>query len=511
MYGKPPPQKKSNPMKLPSFLACLLVLAGPTFADNPRPNILMIAVDDLNDWVGAFGGHPQGKTPNLDRLAQRSMVFSNASCPASVCGPSRSALLSGFRPSTTGAYTNDTPMLMSELVQTHATLPEYFSKHGYRTISNGKIFHTFFTENGMDPGHWAYDVWEDASGSGGKIPETVYSRGQGILGGRAVPDAKYTTGGGAEFSWGVTTHGKESLKDYRTAKWFEEQLAADHDKPFFMLAGISQPHLTWFVPQEFYDMHPLEKVIVPEFRTDDLDDIVTRDGKVAFKPDADHLWVQEYGLHQRVVQAYLAASSYADACIGVMLDALAKSKYAHNTIVVIWGDHGWHLGEKLRYRKATLWKEATQLPLIVYLPGMEGRKDNFRNVNLLDLYPTLIELCGLPSKQLEGKSFKRLLENPDLPWTPTLTTMGKGNHSVMGERWHYITRENGVEELYDLGNDPLEWTNLARVDSAEHREVMEYMRKFLPAVEVDSIPRSSSEKRTLDMTIKPKRILAELK
>ena len=487
-----------------------------------KPNIVMIAVDDLNDWVGVYGGHPQVKTPNIDKLAQKSIVFRNASCPAPVCGPSRSALLSGFRPSTTGAYVNSTNMLKSEIVQTHATLPEYFSQQGYKTISSGKIFHKHHYERGTDHGHWAFDVWEeerenvwDIPGGGGKKPETVYNRNKGIIAGKPIPNAKYTEDGGSPFEWGVTEEGKEATKDYRTAKWFEKQLQADYDMPFFMLAGISKPHLNWVVPQEYYDLYDLETIKVPEYRLDDLDDIVDEKGKPMFTPHADFLWVQEYGLHKRSVQAYLAATSYADACVGVILDALAKSKYADNTIVILWGDHGWHLGEKLRYRKATLWRESTQLPLIVHLPDMKDRKDCYRNVNLLDLYPTLIELCGLPVKELDGKSLKPLLENPELPWTPTLTTKAKEVHSVMSERWHYIVYANGAEELYDRENDPMEWKNLARAKTPEVKRVKTHLRSFLPEKEVNELPRSANiphrERKKIDMTIKPRRNLAELK
>lgn len=500
-------------------------LAAQTSPPGKRYNILMIAVDDLNDWVGAYGGHPQAKTPHIDRLAQNSMVFRNASCAGPVCGPSRSALLSGFRPGKTGAYGNDTNMLDSKIVQTHATLPEYFTKHGYTTISCGKIFHKHETANGFDAGHWAFDVWHDELNRGGQKDESVYSRNKGIIAGQKIENPKHKVGGGSEFSWGVTEKGKEFTQDYRTAKWFEKQLQQTHDKPFFMFAGISKPHLSWFVPQEYYDLHPLESVQVPEFRMDDFVDIRSRKANREYGPQPDFLWVQEYGLHQRAVQAYLASCSYADDCIGVILDALKKSPYADNTIVVLWGDHGWHLGEKLRFRKATLWKEATQMPLIVHLPGMADREDCYRNVNLLDLYPTLIELCGLPAKELDGKSFKPLLDDPELPWTPTVTTAGKGNHSVMAEKWHYIVRADGPEELYDLENDPLEWKNLVDSNSPELETVKAHLKTFVPQDDVDSLPQSKEEKvkrgsdnssesrskSAADTTIKPRRVLAELK
>lgn len=506
-------------------------LSSAQAAETSQPakpyNILMIAVDDLNDWVGAFGGNPHAKTPHIDRLAQRSMVFRNASCAGPVCGPSRSALLSGFRPSTTGAYGNDTNMLESKIVQTHATLPEYFSQHGYTTISSGKIFHKHETANGPDPGHWAYDVWHDELNRGGEKPETVYSRNKGIIAGKTIDNPKYKVGGGSEFSWGVTEKGKEFTQDYRTAKWFKKQLQEQHSQPFFMLAGISKPHLSWFVPQEYYDMHPLESIQVPEYRMDDLDDILGGKRKRPFEPEPDFLWVQEYGLHPRAVQAYLAACSYADDCVGVMLDALENSPHADNTIVVFWGDHGWHLGEKLRFRKATLWKESTQMPLIVHLPGMAQRQDCYRNVNLLDLYPTLIEVCGLPEKKLDGKSFQPLFDHPQMPWAPTVTTAGKGNHSVMAEKWHYITYAEGPEELYDLEKDPMEWKNLAGEKSSEFEQVKAHLRTFLPTNEVDSLPQSKAEKpkrgspdapespkaaskKAPDPTIKPRRNLEEL-
>mgnify|MGYP005722814569 FL=1 len=203
---------------------------------------------------------------------------------------------------------------------------------------------------------------------------------------------------------------KEQTKDYRTAKWFEAKLKEDYEKPFFMAVGISKPHLPFYAPKEYFDMHPLESVIVPEYRMDDLDDILNTHGEPAFKPHLDFQWCREYGVMRDVVQAYLATVSYADECVGVVLDALANSQYADNTIVVIWGDHGWHFGEKLKFRKASLWREATQLPLIIQTPNMQNGQACERNVNLIDLYPTLIDLCGLPEKELDGTTIRPLLE-----------------------------------------------------------------------------------------------------
>ena len=483
------------------------------FAQEDRPNVLFISVDDLNDWVGVYGGHPQAKTPHIDRFAQQAMVFRNASCPGPVCGPSRSALLSGFMPSTTGLYGNSNNMLDSAIVQKSATLPEYFSKHGYVTISKGKIFHKHSTENGQDHGHWAFDIWEVAKGGGKVDPERYFCRDEGIINGRKIENPKFTKSGGSRLAFGPLLGEKEQTKDYRTAKWFETKLKEDYEKPFFMAVGISKPHLPFYAPKEYFDLHPLESVVVPEYRMDDLDDILNTHGAAAFKPHVDFQWCREYGVMQDVVQAYLATVSYADECVGVVLDALANSQYADNTIVVIWGDHGWHFGEKLKFRKASLWREATQLPLIIQTPNMQTGQDCERNVNLIDLYPTLIDLCGLPEKELDGTTIRPLLENPNLAWPPTVTTQGKGNHSIISERWHYTSYARGVEELYDLENDPMQWTNLVHSDLEKAEVAIAELKTHLPAFEAEEILKSQKDDsiKEMDNTIKTRRDLGSLK
>jgi len=498
-----------------------LLSAISSFAQEQKPNIIMIAVDDLNDWVGVYGGHPQVKTPNIDKLAQKSVVFRNASCPGPVCCPSRSALLSGFMPATTGIYGNSNNMLNSEIVQTHATLPEYFSKHGYVTISSGKIFHKHTTASGDDHGHWAFDVWNQEKGTESAVQEDkVFSCYKGIINGKKVENPQYSSGPANDMLFGPTKGTIEDTKDYKTAKWFEVKLQENYDKPFFMSVGISKPHLPFIVPEEFFNMYGLDTIKVPDYRMDDLDDIVDINGKKVYQPQTSFLWAQHYGIQKEVVRAYMAAVSYADACIGVVLDAVAKSKYADNTIILLWGDHGWHLGEKLRYGKATLWREATQLPFIFHVPGMKKKQDCYRNVNLIDIYPTLIDLCNLPEKELDGKSIKPLLQDPTKNWTPTLTTYNQGNHSVMSEKWHYILTEKGVEELYNLEDDPMEWTNLANINSPEFSSVKKSLKAYMPIVNAVAIKTdkggSDTDKKgpnpkVVDHTIKNKRILKELK
>lgn len=501
-------------IKLLAFVLGSILLTSSCAQEKAKPNILLIAVDDLNDWVGAFGGNPQMLTPHMDDLANQSVVFLNTNCPGPVCGPSRSALLSGFLPYHTGVYGNSNNMLNSEIVQTHATLPEYFSKNGYITISKGKIFHKHTTENGFDHGQWAYDIWEQETGSGGIQEDKLYSRNEGIINGQIIRDAKYKEGGGTEFAWAPTEGKKEDTKDYRTGKWFAEKLMEDYDKPFFMLMGISKPHLPWYVPEEYFEMYDLDSIKIPEYRLDDLDDIVDENGKKAFSPSEDFLWVQQdEELFKRAVRAYMAASTYADDCIGLTLEALKNSKYADNTIVILFGDHGWHLGEKLRFRKATLWKESTQLPFMIKLPGMDRQQTCMRTINLIDLYPTLIELCGLPEKELDGKSFVPLLMDPESPWHPTVTTRGPGSHSVISEDWHYIKYDDGVEELYNLNNDEMEWTNLVRDQSKEVSETLKSLRAYFPEGDAPRLPGREKNKslNELDTSIKARRDLQKLK
>ncbi len=502
-----------------SLLGLFVLCVATARAESP-PNVLFIAVDDLNDWVSVFGGHPQAKTPNIDRFAKSgTVVFQRAHCAGPVCGPSRSALLSGFMPHRTGLYGNSNNMLDSELVQQHATLPEYFSKHGYVSISRGKIFHAHATANGRDRGQWAFDVYH-SGGSGSRVDMSeVYSRDKNLINGEPGPKSQHTRSGGSEFAWGPTKGGKEETRDYQTAQWAAAQLQKQHDKPFFLAVGLSKPHLPFYVPQEFFDLYDPVTTRANEIREDDLNDIRTPDGKTKVRPSADYLWLKENNLIDTAARAYLAACSYADACLGVIFDALEKSPHYDNTIVVLWGDHGWHLGEKLRYRKATGWHESTRMPLIVRLPNMTGRRDCQRLVNLIDLYPTLVELCDLPKQSsLDGRSFAPLLSNPDRVWNhPSTTIFGRGNASIHSDRWHYIRHGDGTEELYDLAADPMEWTNLIQQSSAESAAARNKLAAIVPTTFAPVVPanaantKANKRKGGLDQTIKARRKLENLK
>ncbi len=436
----------------------------------PRPNVLFVAVDDLNDWTGFLGGHPGARTPNMDRLAARGVVFDRAYCSAPACNPSRASLLMGTRPSTSGVYHNDQPW--RPVFRDGLTLPEYFRAAGYQVVGGGKIFHNSFN----DPSVW--DEW----------------RGLGP-GDHPVPDVTPVNGlqGTAHFDWGPVDAPDEAMGDYKTVSWAIERLNQKHDQPFFLAVGLIRPHLPWYAPRKYFDQFPLSDVARPEVLADDLADIPAA-GLAIAKPEGDHRKVVEAGQWEPAVQGYLASIAFADAQIGRLLDALDASPHGKDTIIVFWGDHGWHLGEKEHWRKFALWEDATRVPLIVVAPGVSsaGTRSE-RTVSLLDLYPTLVELCGLPTKpELEGESLVPLLKDPAAPRnTPAVTTHGRGNHAARSERWRYIRYADGSEELYDHDNDPREWTNLAGDPSLA--DVKRELAKWLPEKNAPDAPRASKD------------------
>ena len=457
---------------------CILVLqaamAAPTRGDEAaqpaaaRPNVLFVAIDDLNDWIGPLGGNPATKTPNLDRLAQRSIKFSRAYCAAPACNPSRAALLTGLRPSTTGVYNNSQPWrpALPEAI----TLPQHFMAAGYHVAGGGKIFHG----GTNDPACW-HDYFKQQ-----RDPQPAARPVNGIA-------------GTAQFDWGPLDVADDAMSDYQVVSWAQKFLAAKQEKPFFLAVGLYRPHLPWYVPKQYFDQFPLETVKRPEVPDDDLADIPAAGRKIA-RPDGDHRRVVESNNWEKAVQGYLASIAFADAQVGRLLDALEKSPYADNTIIVLWGDHGWHLGEKQHWRKFALWEEATRVPLLIRLPGMSSGQDCPRPVNLVDLYPTLIELCKLPPKQLDGVSLVPLLKNPQADWEqPAVTTHGRNNHAVRSERWRYIRYADGSEELYDHQQDPMEWKNLA--GAPQYDQIKTSLAKWLPKTNAQNAPQKERTNR----------------
>jgi arylsulfatase A-like enzyme len=473
---------------------------------NNRYNVLFIAVDDLNDWVGCFGGNSQAITPNLDRLAkQQAMVMNKAYCPSTVCCPSRSSILTGKRPSTTGIYGNTQDLKKAPKAKDLVTLPEYFGKNGYHTLSTGKIFHKHPSATGMDEGQWAFHEFEP--GGGGNKGMLWEESPLSVLGQESQEKGQGKSRDKGEEKevarWGACKASVEDTKDYVACKWAADQLNRDFEgKPFFMALGISKPHLPWIVPQQFFDLYPLDKIQPVEIFRDDHDDIVDQNGKRLFKSSIGFFEaIDNAKLHRKAQRAYLANISYVDHCLGVLFDALQKSKYADNTILMLWGDHGWHLSEKMKYGKTDLWEESDRVPFIVRVPGMTPANVKCDGVvNLLDMYPTLVELCGLPpNAENEGRSFAPLLQNPKMEWNhPTLTTYQFKNHSLTDGRYRYTRyggKANGAEELYDHSTDPLEHMNLA--SNPESKEIIAKFKTFLPAHNEPDSPTNNGDKKAM--------------
>jgi len=444
------------------LLTLLLSVAAAPLNAAERPNVLFIAVDDLNDWIGCLGGHPDAKTPHIDRLAAKGMLFTRSYCAAPACNPSRAALMTGVRPSTSGVYTNSDPW--RKALPNAVTLPQHFMKHGYRVVGGGKIYHGRFP----DPASW--QEYEKKSSD----PKPKSTPVNGIR-------------GTAHFDWGPVAADDRQMDDHRIVDWAIQELQQTHDKPFFLACGVYKPHLPWYAPQKYFDMFPVEKVKLPKILDTDLDDVPPAGVKMA-RPAGDHRRVVMSNNHHLAVQGYLATMAFADAQVGRLMQALENSAYADNTIVVLWGDHGWHLGEKHHWRKFSLWEEADRTPLMIIAPGLTkpGQRCE-RTVSLMDLYPTLADLCGLPQgDHLEGNSLRPLLMDPAASWKfPALTTHGRNNHAVRSERWRYIRYADGSEELYDHQNDPQEWKNLAGL--AQLSDVKKSLAAWLPEVNAPQV------------------------
>ncbi|MBL0052734.1 MAG: sulfatase-like hydrolase/transferase [Bacteroidetes bacterium] len=431
------------------FLAIILLLGltpnQKSMAQQPY-NVLLIAVDDLNDWVGFLDGNAQSITPNMNKLASQSINFKNAQCAESVCNPSRVSILTGFMPFTTKIFTNNDTMRKMPVTQNCITLPQYFIRNGYKTITYGKIFHY------EDPQSWVQDGYI-SGGSWGKLPSVPGFTPNGI----PINEVD------EYFYWGSVPDSLFSnTPDVLCAKWSAERLKAVQSQPFFLASGFTRPHDPWIVPKMFYDRFPLNSIVLPIIDTNDLKDIDTN-----MLPSKEYIAVKKYGLHKESVQAYLAAVSYADSCIGVILDALNKSAYANNTIVVLFGDNGFPLGEKLLFEKKTLFEESAHIPLLIKVPGIPAAIIN-TPVSLCDIYPTLLDLCNLPvNTNNEGVSLKPLMLNPQLVSNRVaLTSCLKGyktyfnGHTIRSNNWRYSEHTTGILELYDHVNDPMEFTNL---------------------------------------------------
>jgi arylsulfatase A-like enzyme len=482
---------------LAAFMAC----AGlPIAATAAQPNVLFIAIDDLNDWVGCLGGHPQAKTPNIDRLAKRGMLFTNAHCAAPLCNPSRAAVFSGRQPFETGVFANDETNIRTirpDLV----LIPQHFQRAGYSTFGCGKLLHQtsrgLFDEDlfpdlrwgPLEPKQVDYTADEQPSKGTANPRHVTDFHGQEIVLplNRMPSDRAPQSRAGESFDWGPFNAEDADMGDGQIATWAAERLRRSHDKPFFIGVGFYRPHIPLFAPKKYFDLFADLDVQLPPVKSDDLNDLSDAAKARALEAETAgaHATVAKYKQWQAAVKAYLACIAFVDAQVGKLLDALHSSPNAGNTIVVLWGDHGWHLGEKQHWGKWTGWQRATHVPLVIAPP--RDATGDFKigakcaePVSLLDIYPTLIDCCSLPAiENLSGRTLVPLMRDPNQKTDRVvLTTFDRGNYSVMASRWHYIRYADGSEELYDLDADPHEWTNLGA--DPRHAAVKQWLAKQVP-------------------------------
>lgn len=463
------------------LLSSLLVLvfvwsrATPGYADQtevltptPPPNVVLIAVDDLNDWVGCLGGHPQAHTPNIDALAKRGTLFTNAHCQSPVCNPSRASMMSSRYPESTGIYFLSPSLNQSPIITDAPLLPQRFEQAGYYLTAAGKLFHN--QENKQ-----YFPNYAGSFGGFGPYPEN-----------KLAPFPGHPL-----WDWGAYPIGSpdaenadldQQMPDYRIASWADQQLAQPQDRPLFMGVGFYRPHVPQYVPAKWLERFPLDEVQLPVTSEDDLEDLspyainLTRLEHVA----PTHEWVVEHDQWKPLVQTYLACVSFVDAQVGRVIDAIDRHGYAENTIIVLYSDHGFELGEKQRWAKRSLWENSTRVPLIIVGPGIAPGQVCHAPVELIDLYPTLLDLTAQPADpRHEGQSLVPLLNNPDAHWPhPARCSFGPGNLAIITQGHRYIRYHDGSEEFYVHDTDPHELRN--RINDPALADLIEQHRQNLP-------------------------------
>lgn len=479
-------------MKHRYFFACLFVfvsLGSSSFGrtalakqdggvKNKKPNILFIAIDDQNDWIGCLQGHSQVKTPHIDGLAAKGTLFSNAHCQSPLCNPSRTSLMTGLRPSSTGIY-GLAPWIKSlPEFKDHVTLPQYLSKHGYKTYTAGKIYHG---GNGRKKTDSEFDVIGTPSSVGVRPPKKLVET-----------PAKHPL-----VDWGVFPHKDEDKGDWKVADWavdmLEGEIKEDTGQPFFLSVGFFLPHVPCYATQKWFDLYPEDQLVLPPIKENDRADTPRFSWYLHWKlPEPRLKFLNDENQLANITRSYLACTSFVDSQVGRLLEALEQSGHADDTVIVLWSDHGFHLGEKEITGKNTLWEESTRVPLIFAGPGIAVGANCAQPAELLDMYPTLIDLCGLPkNNKLEGHSLLPQLLNANAQRRfPAITTHNHDNHSIRSKRYRYIEYADGSQEFYDLESDPNEWNNLA--GSPGVADLMQQHKSFLPKINRGPAPNSRS-------------------
>ena len=445
-----------------------------------KPNVLFIILDDMNDWAHYLGGNSQAITPNLDRLATQGIWFSNAYTAVPLSNPSRAAMLTGLPSTVTGIYQNTHELQSSPAAVASTYMPEHFHNNGYYTLWAGKVFHNRPSEQRLAA------MWDDQQfrdGGYGPWPDGIVP----------TDDIDWR-----EFE--AYTGPDTDMPDVVNSRHVVEFLGQPHDKPFFVAMGIYRPHTPYTVPKRYFDLYNLDSIIVPELPSDDLDDI-PQYPKNNYYPAANDLrtllpeW-KSSGYWKEIVRAYLASVTFADDMVGNILNALKASAYANNTIVILVGDNGFHLGQKQRFGKVALWREACHVPFIVSIPSGAKAKVT-APVSLIDIYPTLVSLCGLPKiSALYGDDLSPLLNNPSMEWDkPCWSNYIAGNFVVHYRNWNYIRYKNyatvaNSHELYNIDQDEDELHNAA--DDAANAQLIRQIEPYIPTSWADPVSSNAS-------------------
>lgn len=440
------------------FFLSLMILPVP--AACGQPNIVMISIDDLNDWTGFLGGHPEARTPHMDALAARGRSFTNAHCVVPVCSSSRVSVMSGLAATTHGSYEIGPSYQDLPALKNVPTIQRYFKDAGYITLAGGKVLHHGFGQR----------LAGDIDRSLGRFPKS-----------RPKRPLNRPADWSRAWDWGAYPESDEAMADFQLAKSAAQALNEEFEKPFFMSIGFFRPHVPLYVPRKWFDLYDADSLSLPNNPGTDLDDVPKHFLSINdYAVAPTHVEVVKNGKQRSLTHAYLASISFVDHCVGVVLDSLQSSPHADNTLVVLWSDHGFHLGEKQHWAKRTLWEESTRVPLLIAGPGIRPGRSCPEPASLLDIFPTLVEMCGLPENdRLEGVSLVPQLNDPTAPREqPAITSSYFGNHAVRTRDWRLIVYVDGAMELYDHRVDPNEFNNLA--DDPAHQKTLSRLAKWLP-------------------------------
>ena len=520
---------KDNLLRL-LFAVNIIIISGCQSPPAKKPNVMLIMIDDLNDCIELFKGHPQSLTPNINKLAKSGTSFLNAHTNAPMCGPSRASMLMGIYPHKSGNFFMS-PWFNNPVLRNRRTLSEQFKKQGYQALGTGKILHHLkranwdHFENHPDYGPVVFDGTHRLPHPDVPPPFSNIGSIDGSLG-PLTNLAGRTNAEGKPIQWiyGYQKEGTHPMRyrndedrdptpDEKNAAWTAEKIKSlasqPLEKPFFLAVGFLRPHTPLIAPKKYFDRFPLSKIKITIKKEGDADDTFLQvsygqgnefalgRGEKLFNDIIESYGSEEEGL-KRWTQAYLACVAAVDDNVGQVMDALDQSSLKKNTVVVLASDHGFHMGEKDYLYKNSLWEESTRVPLIMRVPGVSIPDSKVKKVvSLIDVYPTLIDFCGLSDdtlknekgRALDGHSLRTLIENPEAKsWKgekPALTVVYAGpefkndptlqHYAIRTDRYRYILYNNGKEELYDHQNDPNEWNNLV-LDNPDDQNTLLEMR-----------------------------------